>query len=132
MPKSEPIIPIIVVTCTKCGRLQLDAGTTAAPDECPKCGASGRYHNDLPDYIAEPWEEIDVTPRMWGVFGAEDHLRQPIAIFSSEDLARGWVTWQESLGDDGFVGNGDSDVVAVQGLTGHAWNSYKPPPAVDS
>ena len=117
---------MITVSCT-CGLWQVKADV--APDTCPKCGARERYHNKGTDYVAEPWEELDVRGRMWGVFAAEGESPNPHAIFSTEEEAVAWLSWQESIGDENTIGNIDYTICPLDRLEGHAWNSHEPPPA---
>jgi hypothetical protein len=121
-------VKVIAVSCT-CGLWQVDGDT--APDQCPKCGAAERYDRKGPDYIAEPWEELDVRGRMWGVFAAEGYSPEPIAIFSTEDQAHAWLTWQDSLGDDSTTAGADYTVGAIDALEGHCWNSHEDPPQAE-
>ena len=116
---------MINVSCT-CGLWRIDV--KEPPDKCPKCGASARYHNKGTDYIADPWEELDVTGRRWGVFAAEGYSPDPIAIFRDEDDAIKWMNWQAELGDDSVIGNADYTICPIDALEGRAWNSHEPPP----
>jgi hypothetical protein len=116
---------VIAVDCT-CGRWQIDA--TPAPDRCPQCGARERRERKGPDYIGEPWEELDAPTRMWGVFAAEGDSPRPRAIFATEQEAIDWLNWQESRGDDSSIGNVDYAVCGIDALEGHAWNSINPIP----
>lgn len=127
-PAAQPSVLVgqaIVVSCT-CGTWQVEIGAT--PPRCPRCNAPERYPTRATDYVASPWEELDARRRMYGVFHGEGESADPIAIFRTEDQAVKWLAWQESLGDEGELGNVDYTIAAVDQLDGVVWNSYKSPP----
>lgn len=117
---------VLAVSCT-CGTWQVEASAT--PPVCPRCGAPERHPVQATDYLARPWEELDVRRRMYGVFHAEGHTPDPVAVFRTEDAAARWLTWQKTLGDDAEVGSTeDYTIMPVDQIDGVAWNSYEPPP----
>lgn len=83
---------------------------------------------DLSEWPA-PWDPLDCRGRMWGIFSAEGYSADPIALFSREQDAVDWMTWQESRGDDCVLGNCDFTICPVDALTGQAWNSHDSPPS---
>lgn len=85
------------------------------------------------------WEEIDadyvqgVGPRTYyGVATREDYTFTPEALFLTEEAARAWVEWQQSLWTEeeekGISPHADVYVMAVRDLRGKFWNSYEAVP----
>ena len=78
-------------------------------------------------YDNEEWEDLDCTRRMWGIFDAIGYSCDPIAIFRTEADANEWLAFDVARGDDRTICC-ETCVLAIDGLTGQAWNSTESAP----
>ena len=100
---------------------------SANADRCPKCGADRLINRGALDFAAEPWEELDIAGRRYGVFSADGCSPDPIAIFRTERACDEWITWQRCREDDSVLPS-DICVMPIEHLSGIAWNEISPPP----
>lgn len=69
------------------------------------------------------WEDLDATGRYFGVFATESYSPDPVAVFTREEDAWEWLSWQESRGDENSLAGCDYTVCIVERLAGRVWNS---------
>lgn len=78
-------------------------------------------------YLKAPWENLDITRRMWGVFAVGAYSNDPLVICRTRVETEEWIAWQKSRGDACVFGGVQVDTAAIDELTGLMWNSEAPP-----